>query len=81
MQTNTIDTEQLADLLAESEILSLDDHGDVRQYVLTWNGQDILVFAGTSGAWVVYPPESFDTETGGSTHDQCRASLGDEVSA
>ena len=73
MQTNTIDTQQLADLLEESEILSMDDFGGVRQYVLTWNRQDILVYAGTTGAFVVYGPECFDLEMAGSTHDHARA--------
>lgn len=73
MQTNTVDNEQLADLLAESKILSVDDQGGVRQYVLTWNRQDILVYAGTTGAFVVYGPECFDLEMAGSTHDHARA--------
>jgi hypothetical protein len=75
MQTNFINTGELANLLEQSEILSVDDQGGVRQYVLTFDGQDILAFAGTEGAFITYPCAAFDAETGGSTHDHCRASL------
>ncbi len=81
MQTNTIDIQQLADLLEESEILSMDDFGGVRQYVLTWNRQDILVHAGTAGAFVTYGPECFDLEMAGSTHDHARAANNENATA
>jgi hypothetical protein len=81
MQVNTVNTEELADLLEQSKILSIEDKGGVRQYVLEFDNQDILVYAGTDGAWVTYPPESFDAESGGSIHDHARASLADEICA
>lgn len=76
MQTNTVNAEGLADLLAQSQILDTTDLAGVRQYTLEFDGQDIFAFAGSSGeAFIVYPPESFDAESGGSAHDHCRACL------
>ena len=74
MQTNHIDAPELATLLEESNILSMIDHGASRVYVLEFSGQDILAFADASGnTTVIYPPESFDAESGGSIHDHARA--------
>lgn len=76
MQTNNLDTQELADLLEQSKTLSVIDHGALRMYVLEFDRQDILVFADSSNnATVVYPPESFDAESGGSVHDHARAIL------
>lgn len=72
------DSQELAEILEQSEILSMVDHGGVRMYVLRCNDQDVLAFAGANNAgFVVYPPESFDAEFGGSVHDQARACLDD----
>lgn len=70
------DSQELVDILEQSVILSMVDHGGVRMYVLRCNDQDLLAFAGSNnGGIVVYPPESFDAEFGGSVHDQARACL------
>jgi hypothetical protein len=75
MQVNHIDTAQLADLLGQSEILDMSDAGSQRLYVLAFDGQDILAVADSmsGGAFVIYPPESFDLESGGSIHAHARA--------
>ena len=74
MQTNHIDAPELAELLEQSEILTVIDQGLTRMYVITFDRQDILVIADSSNhATVVYPPESFDAESGGSIHDHARA--------
>ena len=82
MQVTTLDPQQLADTLEQSRILSRNDVGAIRQYVLEFDKQDILVFADSSNnAFVVYPPESFDSESGGSIHDHARATLEAEGNA
>lgn len=75
MQTNNLnDAQELADFLDQSKILEITDHGAIRVYVVTFDNQDLLVFADSNGrATVVYPPESFDSEAGGSIHDHARA--------
>lgn len=74
MQTNHIDAAALAELLEQSTVLDIIDHGTSKMYVLEFDKQDILVFADTNNeASVVYPPESFDVESGGSIHDHARA--------
>jgi hypothetical protein len=75
MQTNSHnDAQELADFLEQSEILEATQFGATRMYVVTFDSQDLLVFADSSGAaTVVYPPESFDAEAGGSIHDHARA--------
>ena len=78
MQVNTISVPELSDLLDESEILDMVDLGGIRMYVLDFDKQDVLVFSSSaSDAFVVYPPESFDAESGGSIHDHARAILSD----
>lgn len=75
MQINTLDNAQeLAEFLGQSKILDITDHGETRMYTVTFDDQDLLVFADSTGqATVVYPPESFDSEAGGSIHDHARA--------
>lgn len=74
MQVNTIGITELADLLDQSWILDIADFGSIRMYVLEFDQQDILVFADAANdAFVVYPPESFDLECGGSIHELARA--------
>ena len=75
MQINTLDNAQeLADFLEQSEILDTTDHGATRMHTVTFDGQDLLVFADSGGmATVVYPAESFDAKSGGSIHDHARA--------
>ena len=76
MQVTTVDIQQLADTLEQSRILSIVDLGSIRKYVLEFDNQDILVFSnGSDNSFVVYPPESFDSESGGSIHDHARAIL------
>lgn len=77
MQTNTLnDAQELADFLEQSEILDITDQGATHMYTVTFDDQDLLVFADSTGkATVVYPPESFDNESGGSVHDHARAIL------
>ena len=78
--TNHIDAPALADLLDQSNVLSIINHGTSRMYVLEFDKQDILVFADPNNeASVVYPPESFDAESGGSIHDHARAILCDTI--
>ncbi len=75
MQVNTLnDSQELADFLEQTRVLDITDHGQTRMYTLTFDDQDILVFADSGGkALVVYPPESLDAESGGSIHDHARA--------
>lgn len=75
MQVNTLnDASELADFLEQSQILDTTQQGGMRMHTVTFDGQDLLVFADNSGAaFVVYPPESFDSEAGGSIHDHARA--------
>jgi hypothetical protein len=75
MQTNNLnDAQELADFLEQCEILDDTQYGAIRMYVVTFDSQDLLVFADSTGkATVVYPPESFDAEAGGSIHDHARA--------
>lgn len=73
MQANHIDSEQLAELLKQSNVLDMVELGSHCMYVLEFTGQDILAFADMTGAaTVIYPPESFDAESGGSIHDHAR---------
>lgn len=72
------DSQELSEVMAQSEILSMVDHGGIRMYVLRCNDQDVLAFAGSNNAgFVAYGPESLDQEFGGSIHDQARACLDD----
>lgn len=76
MQLSFIDTQQLADLLGQSRLLSqIEGPGRCMTYVLEYTGQDIIVVAdsATGDAGVVYPCSSFDRELGGSVHDEARA--------
>ncbi len=76
MQVNTVGVTELADLLEQSKVLDIADYGSTRMYVLEFDRQDILVFADpNSDSFVVYPPESFDHECGGSIHEHARAYL------
>lgn len=78
MQIHHITTEQLAETLSQSEVLSqLDGPGRMTTYVLHWDRQDILIHAAAGDDWatVVYPCSSFDAEDG-SIHDNARRSLG-----
>lgn len=76
MQANTIGVTELADLLEQSRVLDITDFGSLRMYVLEFDRQDILVIADAANdAFVVYPPESFDRECGGSIHEHARAHL------
>lgn len=75
MQTNTlISSQELATLLEESNILDIQYLPGIRQYTLEFNNpkQDLLVFASTESAFVVYPCSMFDAESGGSVHDHAR---------
>lgn len=66
--------QELADILTESITLDITKHGSLRMYVLDFAGQDILLFADSNNDFfAVYPPESFDVESGGSIHDHSRA--------
>jgi len=76
VQVTTLnDAQELAAFLEQSEILDTVQRGATRMYTLEFDGQDLLVFAdsGSGAAFVVYPPESFDAEAGGSIHDHARA--------
>lgn len=74
MQTNHIDTQQLADLLEQAKVLDTLDFQGQLTYVLEYTGQDILaVTTPNEGATVIYPCSSFDAESGGSIHDHARA--------
>lgn len=75
MQTNTVNKQELADLLENSNILDIQHLPGVRQYTLEFSNpkQDILVFASMESAFVVYPCGMFDDESGGSVHDHARA--------
>lgn len=71
-------SQELADILEQSTILSTVDHGALRMYVLHCNDQDVLLFAGADNhCFTVYPCSSFDVEFGGSIHDAARACLED----
>lgn len=78
MQINHLnDAQELADFLEESTILTFYSHGSMRVYVVEFAGQDLIAIADGEGrATVIYPPESFDAESGGSVHDHARAIYG-----
>lgn len=75
MQMNTIEFDDLANTLEQSQVHEIIDNGPLRTYVATTNGLDVLIFESGGYVSVVYPPEAFDSEFGGSIHDQTRASL------
>ena len=74
MQLNFITSDQLVELLHDSTILDTIDNGPQRVYVLHYSGSDILAVWDpiTGGATVIYGPETFDAESGGSVHDHAR---------
>lgn len=46
-------------------------------FVVEFAGQDLIAIADGEGrATVIYPPEAFDAESGGSVHDHARAIYG-----
>lgn len=75
MQVTTLDdAPELADFLEQSKILDTTNLDAGRMYTVEFDGQDLLVVAVSGGAaFVIYPPESFDAEAGGSIHDHARA--------
>ena len=74
MQVVTHDTlADLADILEQSVVLDITDHGGIRMYVLEFDGNDILIFENGGVCWSVYPNHIFDVECGGSIHDHARA--------
>jgi hypothetical protein len=67
-------SQDLAEILEQSNVLDITDHGSLRMYTVEFDGQDILIFADSSNNFFsVYPPEYFDAESGGSIHDHTRA--------
>jgi hypothetical protein len=77
MQINTLTQEQLAETLAESNVLEVIDNGPLRTYVAEHHGQDILIFEASGAITVVYPCTMLDAESGGSVHSIARACLAD----
>jgi len=75
MQMNTLTPEQLAETLAESNVLEVIDNGPLRTHVVEHHGQDILIFEASGHISVVYPCAMLDAESGGSIHDHARACL------
>lgn len=63
----------LADILEQSTILDITDHGGMRMYVVEFDGADVLIFESGGVFWSVYPCGTFDAESGGSVHDHARA--------
>lgn len=79
MQVNTINNSELAELLEHCKILTIVEFGSTWMYVLQFGAEDILVFADPNNdAFVVYPPDSFDWESGGGIHDIARAEGGED---
>lgn len=75
--THLNDAQELAGFLEQSTLLTHYDHGAMRVYVVEFAGQDLIAIADGEGrATVVYPPEAFDAESGGSVHDHARAIYG-----
>lgn len=71
-------SQELAEILEQSTILSMQDHGGIRMYVARCNGLDILIFADCSNrCFITYPCAAFDQEFGGSIHDHARAIAAD----
>lgn len=64
----------LADILEQSTILDITDHGGMRMYVVEFDGADVLIFESGGVFWSVYPCGTFDAESGGSVHDHARYS-------
>ncbi len=76
MQINFIDHDEFAALLGDAKKLQTIDSGNQQIHVLDYAGQDILAIeTGSEKITVIYPPESFDDESGGSIHDHARAIL------
>lgn len=73
MQMNTIEFDELATTLEESQIHEIIDNGPLRTYVYTTNGQDVLIFESGGFVSVVYPCTALDAEFGGSIHTQARS--------
>lgn len=78
MQVNYLnDAQELADFIEQANVLTMIDHAGLRVIVAEFAGQDVLAIQGLSdGAIVVYGPEAFDAESGGSVHDHARAIYG-----
>lgn len=78
MQLNYLNNaEELADFLAQSNVLTMIDHAGLRVIVAEFAGQDVLAVQGLGeGAVVIYGPEAFDAESGGSVHDHARVIYG-----
>ena len=68
---DTLDT--LADILEQSTILDITDHGGMRLYTIEFDGSDVLICERNGVFWSVYPCGTFDAESGGSAHDHARA--------
>lgn len=69
---------ELAEILTQSKVLQTIDHHQLRLQVIECNGQDVLLFVDSNNnAITVYPCAAFDSEFGGSIHDQARQSLRD----
>ena len=72
MQVSTLDSQQLADTISDCAVLDTVDLGPMQMRVMTYEGQDVLTFTAGGETFIVYPPESFDAESGGSIHDLVR---------
>ncbi|MDO9504782.1 hypothetical protein [Hydrogenophaga sp.] len=73
MQLTFIDPSELADLLANADILDYVDVGGQRTYILTHRGADILAFVDPfSGAASLVYSHKFDKRAGGSVHQWAR---------
>lgn len=74
MQIHQFDeSQELANMLKKSEILSMTDHAGIRCYAVTRNGQDSLIFSGNDNSgFEVFPCKAFDDAWGGSVHDLAR---------
>lgn len=78
MQIHQFDeSQELANMLQKSDILTTVDHAGIRLYVVARDGRESLIFcgAGNSG-FEAFPCKEFDTAWGGSVHDLARLGAG-----
>ncbi len=79
MQVQFITSQQVADLIEDSNVLStLPGPGNALTYIIEYADQDIImtVESATGEALVIHPCGSLDSESDGSVHDHARAILG-----
>lgn len=77
MQMNTLNSNELAELLQDAKTLHEIEVGAMRILYLNYMGADIIVHVCpvTGDASVTYGDSQFDAESGGSAHDHARQAM------